>query len=410
MEWELDRPDRTFRIHVVEPRGSGDNRHDELFLKAIVASLSPRTDTTVDSIPQWNAPAISWFDLLTFPEAFLASDAFVTALNDIHDYGIGSLGCVHVGLRPPRTEATHLFNKTRMTDLVGQLLAIGNIEHRDLDFFAQWVAQQADDKFFNLGCLFAIADGRIRVCLHTKSLRSKFELHSDPERSMAEGNIVTAVTVKPATKGIKTVTIQPVICADALDMTGDSGWRGPLDTINGDLDGEPPDEVDVVSLSTWSPQGLKQGNPTWQLDFKNSFLQSGKSRDRHNLAIFAMANMGLFKGKPAGLSGLFLPKRTRHEYPDYLVAFHFGTEVPGEENRWTFAREELDPKFSSLASILSIAHDRKRDSDIATMVGFTLPRLPRDMAPTATDMTATNCRIHVARLDETDQVVFEGGL
>jgi hypothetical protein len=403
MEWELDRPDRTFRVHVVEPEGSKPDTHDDIFMKAIIALISPPSETAVDAIPGTNEPKVSWFDLLTFPEAFLASDAFIKAVKDIHDYGVGSLGCVHVGLRPPRSTSTHLFHKAAMRELVDQLRAIEHVETTDLDFFAGWVGQQADDRYFNIACMFAVADGKTRICLHPKNLRSKFEIDPLPEKLMSEGNIVTAVTVK--SPGRKTVTIQPVICADALDMKGDYGWKGPLDTI----DDMPlsPDEVDVVSVSTCSPQSRKDGYPTWHSEFKNSFLQGGKSRNRHNFSIFALANFGAFKGKSAGLSGLYFPRRSRHAYPDYLVTYQYGTDELGEENRWSTPNDDM-AAWSGRASILSIAPDKKLDGDIATMVGFTLTRLPRDMDLNASDMIASACRLHVARVDDANQIIFEG--
>jgi hypothetical protein len=52
------------------------------------------------------------------------------------------------------------------------------------------------------------------------------------EKNMEEANLLTLVTLLPTDKAFKSVTLQPLICCDALHLETDRPQSWPLDEFN----------------------------------------------------------------------------------------------------------------------------------------------------------------------------------
>lgn len=300
LEWDIDREAKPFRVFVVEPDVYAPQYHKTVFdaaLTALTAQPVERTDPferTTASIP--SEP----FDLVTFPEAFLPAGHLVSILKGIGD--VPGLGCVHSGLRPSDAEDDqHLFKVKEIRNLVADLTALSETIASDLAAFRVWLDVQHPAHLFNLGCLFVVdAHRALRVCLHPKLVRSKFETSGLPERNMAEGNLLTLVTLYPTNKIFKTITLQPLICSDALELPTDRGTGFPLEAVTKDarcVSARPPDHIDIVSVASCTPQSQRTSSKghayiAWHDEFKNTFERAAlrENLSRHHYATFVLSN------------------------------------------------------------------------------------------------------------------------
>lgn len=151
-----------------------------------------------------------------------------------------------------RSGPAFVYSWTDSRELVSSLIGLPEMNRSDLDPFCRWLQKQNADKYFNIGCLFTIDRHRqLRVCLHPKLVRSKFEMSPLHEKHMAEANLLTLVTLLPADKVFLSVTLQPLLCSAALHIDTDRPQAWLLEGVNvesrsfGDA---PPDHIDIVSV------------------------------------------------------------------------------------------------------------------------------------------------------------------
>lgn len=387
--WPVTRTARTFRVFVVEPKEYSPKAHSGIFNAAITALLTPETTPVDPYAKDVSVPGVEPFDLITFPEAFLPQSELVKALQ--HISSLSSIGCVHVGLRPTDYPDRHLFCVQEIKTLIQSLLSMPKIDQNDLSAFSEWIKDQPENNMFNIGCLFTIdAYEKLRVCLHPKVVRSKFENSPLQEEHMAEADLLTLVTLLPTDKTFKSVTLQPLICSDALHLATDRPGSWPLEGVNYDgncFEDSLPDHIDIVSLATCTPQqtcGCSKGLQyrTWHQDFLDSFRRAASELHRHYFSTFVLSNFRkISDGVLGGLSGAFIPvSLPRHSFPPFLAISSWGKSDKSSPNRWSTPDDNIDAGsgWSSLGYVASIAPPPATDAASASMLGFTIYRFPCD--------------------------------
>ncbi len=364
--------------------------HSSIFNAAVNALVTP-DPARIDPFAAGRAGSrVDHFDLVTFPEAFLPQDKLLAALQQIS--GLDSIGCIHVGLRPTDAPDQHLFSVREIRDLICSLSRTPQINTSDLDAFSHWLSEQLEDKRFNIGCIFTIdTHHRLRVCLHPKLVRSKFEVSPLHENNMAEADLLTLVTLLPADKIFLSVTVQPLLCSDALRLDTDRQcW--PLEGVNSDADcfeDLPPDHVDVVSVAACTPQqnestpmGVKYR--TWHQEYLDAFRRaaSDPALPRHHYSTFVLSNFQTVPGPSpgGGLSGAFIPvPLPSSSFPPFVTLSSWG-RFPGVGNRWSTPddRTVTGKVWESLGYVVSLDSVAIGNLAPACMLGFTVYRLPRD--------------------------------
>ncbi|MEH6757202.1 MAG: hypothetical protein V7676_06785 [Parasphingorhabdus sp.] len=417
LRWPFDRRQRPFVVRVMEPAKYRPVDHAEIF-NAAVTSLVERSRRTVDLYDRSSHPADPrQFDLITFPEAFIDGTTLCATLS-IFQY-LGPSGCIHTGLRASAADASrHLFKFDEMVKLRDELEALLPFAEVDLGPFSTWLDEQDQDGMFNLGCIFLNdANSQMRVCLHPKQVRSKFEISHVREEMMCEANLLTVVTLEPADKKFGTITLQPLICSDALHLESDSGREPPIHAVNRDaacLGANPPDHVDIVSVATCTPQPRTNLDPTttvhsWHEQFRHAFVDAARSPDctRHHFAAIVLSNFRQIETtKVGGLSGVFLP------VPPNPTEFGVGTmtsvwgsaskEEP--DTRWSLPGER---DFTGWRSRGFIAMLEPANDAIGRIFGFTIHRLPREASPWEKNAARlTSVEIRQGARDDTGVLTF----
>lgn len=380
------------RIYVVEPYAYEPKEHAAVFNAAITSLVAPQA-AEIDSALGGNmALNAEPFDLITFPEAFLPSSDLLIGLSAIS--GLPSCGCIHVGLRPTSDAAQHLFSVAELNTLVHHLQQLQTLVLEDLAPFSKWLVEQTQDRLFNIGCLFAIdLHSRLRVCLHPKIVKSKFEIGMSHEMNMHEADMLTLVTLVPKDKRMRSITIQPLLCSDVLNLDTDRPSGRPLYAVNDDTGtcfGENcPEHVDVVSLATCTPQ-QKYQSPTgpyyqWHPEFQDAFRRSATDDElsKHHHSLFVLSNFRtVTNGKLGGLSGAFIPvPLSGAMIPTYLTVSVFGhSKSYKEPDRWSHTADEVvkdnELMWKSLGHVASLRNTNSET--VARMIGFTVSKLPRE--------------------------------
>lgn len=438
LTWPVDRVARTFRVYVVEPRAYRPEDHAKIFWAAIdhflPGSLADHADGSTQARHTQAPASKESFDLLTFPEAFLDSNTLRECLQFIDASGIAN-SCVHAGLRPPGSDdkATHLFKKVQIEALVKELEAITSLYKPDLQPFASWLSEQADNDYFNIGCVFLVdPESRIRLCLHPKLVRSKFEVSIFQDRHMKEADLISLITLIPEDKQLSPITIQPLICSDVLKLKTDRPENHPIEAVTRHrscFQQIHSDNVDIVSVATCSPNvviGASAGehsellNLAWHETFRGSFVRAASDDDchRHHKAAFVLANYRNVAAYPqrswGGLSGAFIPlavtkgtyAATRFLATTQCIYAHFPNALR-DKNAWEDAdlhaaalndAEKLGhAKPSDLGHIIALSPLANLDAPIATLFGFTLMHLPRDANRWNPSQNLSDFRLSCAR-------------
>lgn len=426
LTWTVDRQNRSFRVYVVEPRIYKPTSHAAIFEAAFRWLVAPdqtsqaRVESRDVHTRSRRLPQRKQFDLLTFPEAFLAVETLLEHIQAVNASPLCLKGCIHVGLRPNATsdKATHLFKIAEIETLIERLKEIPLLHQPDLIAFENWLDDQDSDHRFNLACLFATdAEGQIRICLHPKLVSSKYEESALPENDMTEANLLSLVTLRPANKSLSLITIQPLICSDALNLPTDRHNNHPIPAITShraELDNEVwADHVDIVSLTTATPtKKVKISSSSesdsaagdahkyeWKQEFRDAFKRAAAddSCSRHHFAAFVMSNYYQLPRAnapdPGGLSGTFIPLPlygdpfNHPRVSDRMSVFgHFkdcpanGDPPEHEDQRWTSATSQIktSAERTGLGYIVALDPSTQQSETSAIMFGFTLSRLPRD--------------------------------
>ena len=389
--WPTDRSDRSFRIFVVEPSEYNPADHDEVFSLAIMRLLAPGADLVDEYASPARVEGPERFDLITFPEAFLSASGLLAALHAVA--GVSLPGCVHVGLRPGGSSASHLFTVDEIQVLLSSLSTLADIVSGDFEAFSSWLGKQRRDWRFNLGCLFTVdANAKLRICLHPKIVRSRVEASALSEHHMHEANLLSVVTLRPKDKRYLTVTIQPLLCSDALSLETSTPSAWPLFGINdeaGCFGISAPDHVDVVSIPTCtrhSTHGCRSGGEqylSWHQSYLDAFVRAPREWPRHFGAVFVMSNFRRVPAPdsrlsdPGGLSGAFLPIPLRHLPPAYAQAFQYGRNDKSLDNEWFGPTEKIQ---GSRGHLVTLSEDIDVDT-MASMLGFSVDKLLRNAAP-----------------------------
>jgi len=425
LRWPVARKDRPFRVFVVEPQQYNPAEHSRIFNAAITSLVDP--ERSLLDPHQRNPFAVrrERFDLVTFPEAFLPKDDLLTALTWLPNDE--SFGCVHVGLRPSAEAGQHLFSTYEIGELVKSLNEISEPVANDLVNFSEWLKSQSDEDMFNIGCVFTIdVNKEIRVCLHPKLVRSKFEIAALHEHHMKEADLLTLITLLPADKALLSVTIQPLICSDALLADTDTRRGTPLEGVNdypecfGDT---PPEHIDIVSVATCTPQPQTEPitpdgerSRQWHQQFRESFRRAASEPAlvRHFTATFVLSNFTNIPGSAiGGLSGAFVPIPLRiSNPPEFVVSSTYGRLKTSTEtdNYWSqpTAGDSLSATISSLGFITSLDSSPTYTSGVASMLGFTINRLLRDTSRWPTSSNGlVDFQLKIAAYDSNGKLVFK---
>lgn len=376
--WRMQRESRSLRVYVVEPREYAPIGHASIFNGALSSLLgSEPVEASLGGIGLTQSP--QKFDLLTFPEAFLPSQDLVSAITLLS--GAGPTGCIHTGLRPSVGDR-FLFTIDEAKKLIEDI-GLAGAKADDLQSFEFWLDEQPENSYFNLGAVIAIdADCTPRVCLHSKMVRSKFELSALSEANMVEGNLLSVVTLESSEPKLQSYTLQPLLCSDALTHETDRPGGRPIDALTAygnDFSPRISDYVDIVSLATCTPHPEAGAFPRWHTEFREAFLRTAKddSALRHRHALFFLANFcDIPRLRPGGLSGAFLPVELRHaDLPEYVLAAIYGTTAPTADAAWYSLGGAFDQSYAHMICL------KPSDSEVrpaATMLGFDLHRILRE--------------------------------
>ncbi len=384
-------------MYVVEPKAYAPKTHGDIF----DAVLRDFFDTGSGQAVTGNVSAAIRepveADLIVFPEAFLAAEDLVRAMAGF--VRLGFQCCVHVGLRPDLENTNHLFSLQDIKGLLEELKAIPSVHADDLEGFEMWFKKQKLGSHFNLGCMFLVEPkGSLRVCLHPKAVRAGVEYGALTDTHMTEANLLSLVTLVPPNSRYLSVTIQPLICADALSLPTDSMGPNPIkafaDSSAAHFPRLPADHVDIVSLSLCTPVGeVAQGKGNrrrWKPEFESAFLDAGKRDDcfRHHFASFVMANFDEIGAQKGGLSGACMPVPfPAGPYPEGVSMWSYGKHESRSADGWKcvagFGIESAGNGAASKESknrpnLVCLDDVSEPLPHVARALGFTLPRLVRD--------------------------------
>lgn len=413
LRWPFRRHQRPFVVRVVEPARYEPGIHGEVFNAAVTAMMT-RSRRTLDTYSGGaGLTDARLFDLITFPEAFIDCATLLSALRVFKR--CGPSGCVHVGLRPTAdNKGSHLFTVSELNSLADALLESFPMAESDLAAFTTWLADQSPEHNFNVGCLFLNdANGATRICLHPKLVRSKYELSPSREAQMREANLLSLVTLIPERKELGTVTVQPLICSDALNLQTDAALEPPMEAVSkyaGCLGDFPPDHIDLVSVATCTPQTVRplaSGTEvrTWHERYCESFIAAARlpAYSRHHFAAIVLANFQEIEGHAAGLSGIFLPVPTKE------LSFGRGTRLdvwgkPKDDtvNRWSRAEEDL----TSWRSRGFIASIEPASTFAASILEFTINRLVRETSPWESGTCLVDVGVRTGARDDSGALCF----
>jgi hypothetical protein len=307
-----------------------------------------------------------------------------------------------------------------LVNLVHRLTQLSDIVAKDIAGFREWLDRQRLNYVFNVGCLFAVdAEGHLRVCLHPKIVRSQFETNPLPEQHMQEADLLTLVTLCPVEKQYFSVTLQPLLCSDALSLNTDQPGGSPMEAVNtyaGCFGDQPPDHIDVVSVATCTPQPEDRAPDgrryrEWHEQFQDAFRNAAQHPNfaRHHFAAIVLANFRtLISGRAGGLSGVFLPvpPRYKHFHPDIVVSCWGRPKDQRRNNNWSRPDDDALISWSSRGFVATLDPFSEPVEVPVKILGFTIQRLPRDNSPWETSESLTQCEVRVGLRDRAGTVIF----
>lgn len=377
LQWRMQRESRSLRLFAVEPHFYEPSRHTSIFFGAInrlKAGTTEAYDLTSAPMP------VTPFDLAVFPEVFLPADGLVLLVRSLAS--AGPTGCIHTGIRPD-TESQFLFTRDQALTLIKNLIEAGACAN-DTQRFEAWLQKQTPSSNFNLGAVIAVdAENKVRVAIHPKVLRSKFELSVLAESNMTEAKFLTLIELIPTGSTLLPIVLQPLLCSDALIHDTDLPGARPLEAISrfGNSFGERiPDQVDIVSLATCSPHPNAMQKAIWHNDFREGFLRMAKDDEclRHRHAVLVVANFVQIPGKSrtGGLSGAYLPVPLHfQDQPEYVVAAQYATAKSQIDPAWHIDNVHLEKKS---AHMVCLKPPTIKINIEATMLGFDLHRMLKE--------------------------------
>lgn len=388
LTWPYERNSQRFRVRVVEPDDVWSMNNDRVLFAVLQELLNP-TMREVDRFDRDRRPvSADRYDLITFPEAFATPQAVLAVADSLA--GQGPSGCVHVGLKSGITTSTHLMRVAEISELVAELEVLLGANRGDLTDFKNWLSRQSENHNFNIGCVLAVdANGDLRICLHPKIVASRFEIDALPELNMKEADLLTLITLRPTGGGFSTVTLQPLICSDALNIPTERMTGPPIMAVtqHGECFQAVPDHVDVVSVATCTPQprGFTPDGPyaQWHRQFLDALLAVAENPGcrRHNFASVVLSNYRKIGRDEAGLSGAFVPRRSGFtSLHAEITVSAFGRPGDGSwaNNGWSIPSADLAKDFEHRGFLMSLDFAEPSKSTVARVLGFALHHLPRE--------------------------------
>ena len=301
--------------------------------------------------------------------------------------------------------------------LVQELSKLSESVSADIQRFNNWLSFQKPEHRFNIACLFTVdAAGSLRVCLHPKIVRSHFEMNVLAEGHMLEADLLTLVTLHPTNKEHLSITLQPLICSDALDLRTDIPGANPIKAVNlhaSSFEGHLPDHIDIITVTTCTPQREYSLNESlqyreWHEKFQDSFKASQEDPNlvRHHFSAFVLSNFKTMpEGGAGGLSGVFLPVApTDKPFPDDVVVSCWGTNDPKRNNRWSQPADDALNKWKTRGFVASLDPFSPPINALVKIFYFTIQQLPREKALWTRAQSLTNCKVRVGYLDKSDKL------
>ena len=403
-------------MHVVEPSDYDPTKHGDLFREVITAIVSP-PPTPLDLFTALTFSADEAFDLMTFPEAFAPIDSLLEVLAAMDQ--LTALGCIHVGLRPSNDREQHLFTPAELKAFLSRLRSVARLAHEDLTVFSQWVDGQRPSAKINVACLFTLdQEGQIRICLHPKGVRSSAERSALPDHTMDEANMLTLVTLRPTDRRFMSITLQPLICSDTLNLQTERHTTSLIEEVNRRANAfdAPPDHVDIVSVVSCTPQRVSQtvsgSYREWHQDFRDAFVGAAQSgaMTRHRYATFVLSNFETAPGdRPGGLSGVFEPihpkAETLHRAVDLSCYGHPQTDPDGN-NRWSTPDDRPIVSWDSRGYLAGLSPCSAQAGVAVKIFSFTLMPLLRDQSPWKPRKSVANCDVTLGRWADDRRLAF----
>ncbi len=417
LEWPIQRSSRAFKVGVVEPRTYEPAAHADVFYKIVSDVLFPEQER-VEALDDHLARDPRPFDLVTFPEAFVPADALVRVLEFCRE--ASPSGCFHTGLRPTTGDDRHLFRIPELRVLLEELGSAVDVD-ADLSPFREWVGRQSTGHVFNVGAVFAIdANGRVRVCLHPKMVKARAEVSARPELNMTEADLLTLLTLRPSNAQLLTVTMQPLLCSDVLDIETDRPEGAPMKAITRFAGGFAlgvPDHVDIVSVPTCTPQkwGVNRDGSEyreWPEQFRRSFESASASADlpRHHFSTFVLSNFRtLDKSSRGGLSGVFLPIPPSPEalHRDVVISA-FGRQKGSENsNTWSKPSDKPPKDWQGRGFVAGLDALASPGDALARVFAFTIDHLPRTHSFWDRTGSLAPCEVQAWRRDQGGELAIE---
>lgn len=287
---------------VLAEIGKIDDSGDASVVYRVLSTLlGEQTEATLDDGAQQRARP-SPFDLLVLPEAlFPISElpVLVEAAKRIRfrDH----LGAIHVGLSGAENDS-HLVSTERARATVRALRAAG-VAAEELDAFDNWLGDH-DNGLWNLAAFIARDENDdVRVCLHAKAARSKYEFKSYAEGAMTEADTGWVITLSSDARGAQDVNLHLVICSDLTVLQPLTLAAEARNSAKRRFAGS----IDLVS----APAATPTSKGRWRQAFTETLSQAARGYPQsHKHATFVLANYSdVVPGQPAGLSGVLVPRR-----------------------------------------------------------------------------------------------------
>ncbi len=420
LSWPVDRSTLPFSVQVVEPRRLRPEEHTAILNAVIEDLISPPALARDRFDAVLSQPVFRRYDLVTFPEAFATADALIDVASALA--GQGPSGCLHVGLRPDVSGPTHLFDYESAHSLLNRLEALLDPTIGDLQGFREWLAGQHPRHVFNLGCVLAVdSSSRLRACLHPKLVRSKFEVDLISEKHMHEADLLTLITLVPSNLRLGTITLQPVICSDALNLETDRRTAPPIAAVteHASCFQDAPNHVDIVSVATCTPQpgGITQNRThyrEWHAAFQNAFTAAASEPQcaRHHFAAFVLSNYtDISDRSQGGLSGTFLPIPPGLDQVDPRLSIScWGrpSDKSRPNNRWSSPDDDALKQWSNLGFVAGLEPSEPEKAEVARVLSFDIHRLPRETSRWRSDASLASLDIRICESRSPGRAAMQG--
>jgi len=235
---------------------------------------------------------------------------------------------------------------------------------------------------------------------------------------MDEANMLTLVTLRPTDRRYLSITLQPLICSDTLNLQTERLTASLVEEVNrqANVFEAPPDHIDIVSVVSCTQQRVSQTGAEsyreWHQDFRDAFVGAAQSAamTRHRYATFVLSNFETVPpGKPGGLSGVFEPIHLKVEPLHHAVdlsCYGHPKADPDGNNRWSTPDDRPVMSWDSRGYLAGLTPSSAQASVAVKIFGFTLMPLLRDQSPWKPRKSVTNCDVTLGRWADDRRLAF----